>query len=143
MNLDDMNVSEADIPARIQSQRGPIRGGAAEMDDFVAFLWNKAAWSERTFGPGARTRGICQHVRKELAEIEADPLDLMEWVDVFMLATDGFWRAYLAKHPTHNKLKAATHFVYLIQEKQRINEGRTWPPPKSEDEAIEHVRDGE
>ena len=41
--------------------------------DLVAHLYRQRAFSERTFGPGARTKGVLNHIRKELAEIEADP----------------------------------------------------------------------
>lgn len=32
-------------------------------------------------------------MRKELEEIEADPSDVVEWVDIMLLALDGTWRA--------------------------------------------------
>ena len=50
------------------------------------------SWSLRVFGPGPRTKGILKHIEKELDEIEADPGDPMEWVDVMILAFDGAWR---------------------------------------------------
>lgn len=96
-------------------------------------LTRQQGWSERTFGPGPRTRGVIDHIRKELVEIEADPLDLMEWVDVVILALDGAWRAGHAPQA----------IVDAIVAKQTKNEGRVWPDwrTRSEDEAIEHVRD--
>jgi hypothetical protein len=50
-------------------------------------------WSEATFGPGVRTLGVTNHIRKELEEIEKDPHDLNEWTDVIILAFDGAWRS--------------------------------------------------
>lgn len=61
--------------------------------DLVAHLERQRAFSVRTFGPGARTAGVLDHIRKELREIEAEPADLSEWIDVVLLAFDGAWRA--------------------------------------------------
>lgn len=113
------------------------------------FLERKSVWSELTFGAGQRTKGIVAHIRKELAEIEADPLDLMEWIDVANLAMDGFWRAFFVKyqpddthHDPHGNMhwRAAAEFVWLIQRKAEINEARRWPTPTSDDLPVEHVR---
>lgn len=92
-------------------------------------------WSRETFGPGARTAGVIDHIRKELAEIEADPSDLSEWVDVIILAFDGAWRAGWEPQEIINAMKR----------KQARNEARQWPDWRtmSEDQAIEHVRNAE
>lgn len=89
-------------------------------------------WSRETFGPALRTKGIIDHIKKELREIEADPHDLSEWVDVVILAMDGFWR--------HGG-NADDLFKALIA-KQHKNMARTWPDWRtmSEDSAIEHDR---
>lgn len=50
-------------------------------------------FSEETYGPGPRTAGVIAHIRKELEEIQADPNDLIEWIDVVLLSFDGAWRA--------------------------------------------------
>lgn len=100
--------------------------------DLEQHLRRQSAWSERTFGPGHRTRGVIDHIRKELIEIEADPLDLEEWVDVVILALDGAWRTGATP----------AEIVRAIAAKQTKNEGREWPDWRtmSPDEAIEHVR---
>ena len=36
--------------------------------DIVAHLARQRAFSEKTFGPGARTKGVIDHIRKELGE---------------------------------------------------------------------------
>mgnify|MGYP002130464712 CR=1 FL=1 len=36
-----------------------------------AYLHSHLHWSRKTFGPGPRTKGITDHIRKELAEIAA------------------------------------------------------------------------
>jgi hypothetical protein len=61
--------------------------------DLIQHLFRQRDFSLRTFGPGQRTHGVLDHIRKELAEIEAKPADLTEWVDVILLALDGAWRA--------------------------------------------------
>jgi hypothetical protein len=103
---------------------------AAAID--AAHLIRQREFSERTFGPGSRTKGVIDHIRKELLEIEADPADLGEWVDVIILALDGAWRA---GHEAQDILDA-------IVAKQTRNEARTWPDWRTadRDKAIEHDR---
>ena len=95
-------------------------------------LYHQREWSTRTFGPGARTKGVLDHIRKELLEVEADPTDLSEWVDVIILAFDGALRA------GHDPL----WIIRGIKTKQARNEARTWPDWRTADpdKAIEHVR---
>jgi hypothetical protein len=98
----------------------------------AAHLANQREWSHRTFGPGARLNGVLAHIRKELAEIEDNPTDVSEWVDVIILALDGAWRAGWQPQQIIDAIKA----------KQAKNEAREWPDWRtmSADEAIEHVR---
>ena len=57
-------------------------------------LHRQKSFSSEAFGPGPRTAGIVDHIRKELAEIRAvEGKDLMEWIDVVILACDGAMRA--------------------------------------------------
>lgn len=99
--------------------------------DLVAHLRRQQAFSERTFGPGPRTAGIVDHIRRELHEIEAAPLDLSEWIDVVILALDGAWRAG----------HAADEIAAALVAKQAKNERRAWPDWRTHpaDKAIEHV----
>lgn len=103
--------------------------------DLVAHLRRQAAFSERTFGPGARVSGVCDHIRKELLEVEGSGGALAEWVDVVTLGLDGAWRS----GATPEQVAAA------ILAKQAKNEGRKWPDWRTADQgkAIEHVREGE
>jgi hypothetical protein len=98
----------------------------------VEHLRRQREFSERTFGPGARTKGVLDHIRKELKEIEDAPADLDEWADVVILALDGAWRA---GHEPHEIIAA-------IKAKQARNEAREWPDWRTAfpDQAIEHVR---
>lgn len=98
----------------------------------AAHLERQREWSLRTFGPGSRLGGVLAHIRKELNEIEANPQDVDEWVDVVILALDGAWRAGWEPQ----------QIIDAIVAKQSRNEARTWPDWRtmSQDEAIEHVR---
>jgi hypothetical protein len=103
------------------------------MFDLVAHLYRQRAFSRATFGPGARTKGVLDHIRKELGEIERDPADITEWVDVILLAFDGAWRA------GHSPEMIAAG----ITAKQTKNEMRDWPDWRiaDPDKAIEHKRE--
>lgn len=100
--------------------------------DFLAHLARQRAFSEKTFGPGERTQGVCDHIRKELGEIEKAPLDLEEWIDVVILALDGAWRC----GGTPEQILAT------LQAKQAKNEARQWPDWRTADpnKAITHVK---
>ncbi|WP_429942010.1 dATP/dGTP pyrophosphohydrolase domain-containing protein [Achromobacter xylosoxidans] len=108
---------------------------SAEAFDFVAHLARQAEFSARTFGPGARVAGVCDHIRKELIEVETSGGDLKEWVDVIILGLDGAWRS----GATPQEIIAA------IVAKQAKNEARTWPDWRTVDptKAIEHDRGGQ
>lgn len=100
--------------------------------DLVAHLHRQREFSARTFGPGARTAGVLDHIRKELTEIEARPADLSEWIDVALLALDGAWRAGYSPED----------IALALAEKQVKNESRKWPDWRTAEpgKAIEHVR---
>lgn len=102
------------------------------MNELVEHLQRQHEWSERTFGPGHRTAGVIDHIRKELVEIEVSPLDLSEWIDVAILALDGAWRAGYSPEEIAAALTA----------KQAKNEARTWPDWRTAptDKAIEHKK---
>jgi hypothetical protein len=97
-----------------------------------AHLHRQRTWSKETFGPGPRTQGIIDHIKKELVEIEAQPSDISEWVDVVILALDGAWRAGASPD----------EIILAIRAKQAANETRKWPDWRTADpdKAIEHVR---
>jgi hypothetical protein len=98
----------------------------------VAHLENQREFSLNTFGPGERTQGVLDHIRKELLEVEAEPDDITEWADVIILALDGALRR---GHPPQAIIDA-------VKDKQERNEARTWPDWRTADpnKAIEHVR---
>ena len=109
------------------------------MFDLERYLVTQRQWSEATFGPGDRAKGVVAHIRKELDEIAKDPTDLMEWIDVAILAFDGAWRAGpLALGSVYS----AAAIVEALEQKQRANMARQWPDWRTMplDQAIEHVR---
>jgi hypothetical protein len=99
--------------------------------DLVNHIILQREWSMRVFGPNKWVSSLLDHIRKELLEIEANPSDLMEWVDVILLAIDGAWRQGF----TPEQIAAA------IAAKQRLNEMRKYPDWKMhpQDKAIEHI----
>ena len=102
------------------------------IQDLEAHLHRQREFSAKTFGPGPRTQSLLDHIRLELKEIEADPQDVGEWVDVIILALDGAWRAGWEPRDV----------VKAIQAKQEKNEKRIWPDWRTADlsKAIEHDR---
>ena len=97
-------------------------------------LRRQQAWSNETFGSGGieRTTGILDHIRKEIAEIEENPADLFEWIDVVILAFDGAMRAGYESE----------ELAQALQLKQVKNEARRWPNWRTAEpnKAIEHIR---
>lgn len=120
------NDSPAPAPYPVSAE------SAAPAFDMLSHLARQREFSERTFGPGPRAKGVVDHIRKELREIEADPSDLSEWADVVILALDGFWRAGASPQ----------QIIDTIVAKQTKNEARVWPDWRTmpTDKAIEHDR---
>ncbi len=107
----------------------------AQAFDLRAHLERQRAWSEHTFGPGARPHGVIDHIRKELREIAENPEDLEEWIDVVILALDGAWRTGAT----------SDQIIETLTGKQTKNEQRGWPDWRDmpADQAIEHERDSD
>lgn len=110
------------------------------MYDLNTHLYRQRAFSRAAFGPGARTKGVIDHIRKELIEIERKPYDLEEWIDVVLLALDGAWRCAEAMGMHRDHVPASV--VETLALKQLNNEFRNWPDWRAADpdKAIEHVK---
>ena len=76
------------------------------MKKLIEYIYKQMEWSEKTFGPGRRTKGITDHIRLELKEIEGEPDSPNEWVDVVILALDGAWRTGVPPGVIVSRLKA-------------------------------------
>lgn len=102
------------------------------MFDVIQYLERQRKFSEKTFGPLERRKGIIDHIRKELLEVEADIGDLKEWIDIVTLALDGAWRSGYTPEQIVNQLDATL----------TRNENRSWPDWREfpSDKAIEHQR---
>jgi hypothetical protein len=94
------------------------------------YIRRQARWSTKTFGSGLRTVGITEHITKECAEIRANPYDLEEWIDVMILAIDGFWRAGGQSH----------ELMWMLIDKQSKNFARQWPQNVPEHLPVEHIK---
>lgn len=131
----DESIAPAGTVREAQKMIETIKDVTGPCFDLVRHLHRQRDFSYRTFGPGPRTKGVIDHIRKELIEIEDAPLELEEWVDVILLALDGAWRAGYTPEDIADG----------IDGKQGRNEARTWPDWRTvgADKAIEHVREGE
>ena len=142
--MSDCVPSERD-PDRREAHMRPIiasraAGSAAEAKepaprDFSVVATEFHKWTLDTFGPAKRPAGQIDHIRKELLEIEADPTNREEWIDVILIALDGLMRLGAT----------AGDVVAEMDRKLAKNRARTWPdwrtaPPGA---AIEHVRHAE
>lgn len=101
--------------------------------DLVKHLERQHEWSQRTFGPGDRTKALCEHIRRELNEIEQDTESLIEWIDVVILAFEGALRIGWSPEVV----------AECLNKKQLKNERRKWPDWRSADpgKPIEHMRE--
>lgn len=100
------------------------------MLNLKTFLDEQKEWSERVFGPGNRTLGVIKHIRLELNEIEENPIDLLEWIDVVLLSLDGAWRAgYTSKQ-----------IIDALIEKSAINRARKYSSPGAQHEPVLHLK---
>lgn len=106
-------------------------------------LIRQMAFSHATFGPGTRTGGVTDHIRKELIEVAESNGSAAEWVDVVILALDGLTRQLAYCNGTRgDPANVAEMACRMIEGKQTRNEARNWPDwrGQSPDKAIEHVR---
>ncbi|MCA9223804.1 MAG: DUF550 domain-containing protein [Planctomycetales bacterium] len=119
--------------------------------DFITYLTRQITFSRGAFGPARRHKGVVEHIKKELEELEDAGGSPDEWVDLVMLSLDGLTRAVRERlregtdimqgfEPTHDRI--ARDSVAVIVGKLAKNELRDWPDWRtaSEDQAIEHDR---
>ncbi len=106
-------------------------------------LIRQMAFSHATFGPGERTEGVIDHIRKELIEVEEADGKSSEWVDVVILALDGLTRrlAYRNGERRNDPGKVAEIACRMLEGKQTRNEAREWPDWRTAEpgKSIEHI----
>jgi len=106
------------------------------MDELIPvladFIQRKKEHSLNAFGPNLTPTAIIKHIRKEIDEVEKDPNDLEEWMDVALLAIDGAWRV------GYSPMLIATMLIYKFEKIKRRNypDHSTLDP----DTPIEHIR---
>lgn len=131
-------------------------------------LVRQRAWSYKAFGPSARTFGILDHIRRELAEVAAAHQEFERERAIFRVQWDSRARPDLL-HKIMGRVVTAhaaelgewvdviilaldgalrsgadpQEILDAVLAKQAANEARPWPDWRtmSEEEAIEHVRD--
>jgi len=111
--------------------------------DLKQHLIRQMAFSHATFGPGERTAGVIDHIRKELKEVEQANGESSEWVDVVILALDGLTRRLAYVNGGRGDPEAVADIACkMIIGKQARNEARDWPDWRTAEKgkAIEHVR---
>lgn len=106
--------------------------------DLKKHLYRQIESSKKNFGPDTsdeKLTGILAHISKEIAEIAEDPRDIIEWIDIVILAFDGAWRS------GHTPDQIIEALVF----KQNKNESRKWPDWRDvpAGEPIEHDRSGD
>lgn len=94
-----------------------IEYGRQPKFDLINYIANQKQWALLTFGPGLRTEAVTAHIELELTEIRAKPTDIMEPIDVIILALDLLYRAG----------HTADEIVEALQAKQDLNLDREWP----------------
>ena len=116
------------------------------MTTLVDFIENQIKFSRSAFGPDTRTKGIIDHIKKELIEVEESGGSINEWVDVALLAIDGMQRA-ATKFNEEGGIEASPALVAMdvadcLAGKLEANKRRSWPDWRKVDpeKAIEHVR---
>lgn len=99
--------------------------------DLLEFIKDYQNWNQETFGPGERTKGHIDHIQEELTEIEKDPHDTVEWVDIMFLAISGALR--------HGA--SPEEIVETMRAKLAKNKSREWPDWRtaSHEKGIKHV----
>lgn len=108
-------------------------------------LLDQMHFSLTTFGPKLRRKGIIEHIRKELDELENMPDNqdhAEEWIDLLILSLDGLWRElHINQHQPWDHVPQIIRYKY--KRKMQKNRDRVWPDWRdfSDEQAIEHNRE--
>lgn len=101
------------------------------MERFERLAADHADWSQETFGSDLSRdwTGPLAHLRKEIGEIEEQPMDREEWADALLLLLDAARRAGFN----------AAGLILAAEYKLSINKNRVWQKPNA-DGSVERVR---
>jgi hypothetical protein len=119
------------------------------MYDLEQHLLRSMAHSHATFGPGTRTKGVIDHIKKEIVEVENGNGDASEWIDLVILSLDGLTRELKYRNQEAGIIElndiVAPWVTEMLRQKTAKNELRVWPDwlKADPDKAIEHDRTGE
>ncbi|MEL6295926.1 MAG: dATP/dGTP pyrophosphohydrolase domain-containing protein [Pseudomonadota bacterium] len=105
-----------------------VEGDVETTEALAQLRRDHAAWSVETFG-SVGPIGALKHLEKETREVQENPADLFEWVDLYFLLWDAQRRAGV----TDAEIAAAG------EEKLAVCRRRTWPKAV-EGQPTEHVR---
>ena len=109
-------------------------------------LIRQMAFSKATYGPGTRTNGVLDHIKKEVEEVRESGGSADEWVDLVILSLDGLTRQLSFCNHQSQRVETSANIAQvacnMIVGKQDRNENRTWPDWRTmnADKAIEHDR---
>lgn len=102
--------------------------------DLEKHLERQKEWSEKTFGPpNNHTAGIIDHIEKELVEVQDNPEDVFEWIDIVILAFDGALRNGWSPKD----------IARALEMKHKTNTERKWPDWRTAEKgkAICHIKE--
>lgn len=102
----------------------------------LRFLSEKWEHSQRVFGPQTTT-GVLNHVRSEVEEIQEEPTDITEWVDLILLGMDGAMRSCPDPKTAPQEVVRAIRDKFEVVKKRQYPDWRTLAP----DEASYHEKD--
>lgn len=112
----------------LRAELSALRTREAETGRLHDLRAKHAAWSQQQFGDVSAI-GPAKHLSKEALEVAAEPHDVIEHADCWMLLWDMQRRAGITD----------VQLADAIQQKLSINMARQWPAP-NEGEAHEHAR---
>lgn len=137
-----IQVNNADLERRRTAERERDRlfrlltVYCANVEDVMSLdvlLMVKREWSLSVFGPDYTYGELLAHIRKEVAEVAANPNDTTEWIDIILLAMDGYWRA-------NDRTSRAQNLMRDLAAKVEENKYRQWER-SAPGEPMEHKRE--
>ncbi|CAN7516266.1 DUF550 domain-containing protein [Pseudoxanthomonas sp. LjRoot168] len=128
----DVPVNRGEVADAIRARTELEQPTDAENFSLAQYLREQSKWSQDTFGPGPMVESLLDHIRKEITEVSEAPGDVVEWVDIAMLALDGALRCGVT--PAEVIATLAAKFA-VVKERQWPAAGST--PPG---EAICHIK---